>query len=337
MWKLGTNFQNKAINVFLTLLILLTIYSLLPFIQSIGGLISIVFYPFCIAGIFYYILRPVVNQLQKKMPKWLASLIALSLLTIFIGVMFIYIYPIVYGQINLLLKFNKESIPNQSLRDMIENFLIYLNSTLFNNIFDIMKLTMDFIVAIVTVPFILFYFLKDDSIIYNSTLDKVPGKYFGQLKSFLDDLDSTLYEFINGRILISLITSLGFLCCFIIIGLDYPILLFFTSLFFFIIPTIGCFLGAIPPLLIGFSMSSIMGIKVAIIMVVGSIIEGYLVTPKILEKGLYMHPLTVILILIISGSLFGILGIIISVPLYAVIRVLVKHLWVKNPTNVTTD
>jgi predicted PurR-regulated permease PerM len=66
-----------------------------------------------------------------------------------------------------------------------------------------------------------------------------------------------------------------------------------------------------------------------------SFIEGYLVTPKILEQGLYMHPLTVILILLVSGSLLGILGIIISIPLYAVLRVVVKHLWVKNPSQLS--
>lgn len=334
MWN-QQDFQYKAFGILLSLLIVYTLYALLPFLGAIVGFIALVLYPFFLAAILYYLLRPAVRFLQKKMSIYLAILLTYCAIGAFIAFLVMFVYPIIVNQVSHFLEYQKNlttqkssqfflfnNIAGEELRKIAENY----SSVVLKNFIEIFSVATHFIIALVAVPFILFYMLKDDKDIYEKLLKLTPKKYISNVKDFIEEIDFTLVHFINGRVLVSLLISMLVFISFLLIGIDYPILLFLSTLIFYIIPTIGAFLAIILPLVVGFSMSIYMGIEVLIIMIVATIVEGFLITPKIMGTSLYIHPLTIILVILIAGYLFGIFGLIISIPAYALLKVFIKHI-----------
>src|SRR5438552_3093543 len=128
MWNKKQKFQNNAINILLALLIVYAIYALFPFLQTVGRFATLVLYPFLIAALFYYLLRPIVSWLEKRMSKYIAILLAYCILAGFFIFVIVYIYPIVKEQINLLLEVKQNIAMDGKTKEMIEYYLAYLNS-----------------------------------------------------------------------------------------------------------------------------------------------------------------------------------------------------------------
>lgn len=331
----------KSALILIFLLIAYVGYSLLPLMESIGEFIAKVFYPFILALIFYYLLRPIVQFLKPKMSIYLAITLTFLLFSALVAIIIVYFYPSIKNQINTLAKssnlpvlkennvlsvFNYNFYISQELQTWATNFISDTNALLMKGMIVIIEWITAFLVGLVSVPFILFYLLKDDHQIYNRLCLEIPERYSTNLKNFLHEVDLTLVHFINGRLIISLVVSAGLFICFLIIGINYPLLLFLSSFVFYIIPTIGAFIAMIPPLLVGFSMSFSFGLEVFVIMSIASTIEGTLLAPKILGSALYIHPLTVILVLWIAGLLFGVFGLVIATPVYALLKISFRHL-----------
>jgi len=68
-----------------------------------------------------------------------------------------------------------------------------------------------------------------------------------------------------------------------------------------------------------------MALKVLILMLIVQQVEGHLITPQVMGKRLDIHPLTVIFLLLVAGSLYGFVGILIAIPAYSVLKVIVKN------------
>ena len=97
-----------------------------------------------------------------------------------------------------------------------------------------------------------------------------------------------------------------------------------------VIPNYGSIVSAVPPILFGLSHSLHLGILVTIVYVVVNQIEGNLILPLIMGRTVQMHPALVAIGLLIIGSLFGLLGLFIAVPLISLALILVEELWVRQ-------
>lgn len=112
---------------------------------------------------------------------------------------------------------------------------------------------------------------------------------------------------------------------YLIIGLDYSLVLASVAMLTNVIPFIGPFIAIIPALIIAFLTSPFMALKVLIVAVIVQQIDGNITSPYIMGRNLDIHPLTIILLLLVAGSLGGLLGMIIAVPVYAVLKVILSH------------
>ena len=317
----------RALNGLVALVILLIIYTLSPLFLSLTNFFVLCLYPFFFSIIFYYLLRPIVRFFELKLPTWLSILIAYALFFGFIVFLTIYIFPSAEQQMTLFLKFKQTFLENDRLKNLFQGYFTSASGFFLNNLTNFIQMATDFIVVFFIVPFVGFYLLKEDrSLIADAKVYLEKKKILADHKYFVYEVDANLSNFISARVFISLIISVLILVSFLIIGIDYPLLLFFTSFLFYIIPTIGFVLAMIPPLIVGFSMSSLMGLEVIVIMLAATILEGSLVTPKVLGNTLSMHPITVIFVLWIAGLLFGFVGLIFATPIYCLIRVTLKHL-----------
>ena len=151
-----------------------------------------------------------------------------------------------------------------------------------------------------------------------------------------DDLDvlgnrmaDVLGSYIVGEALVAL--SLGgiLLAGYLIIGLDYAFALAVIATITAVIPYIGATIGIIPALVVAAFTSPSMLLKMVIVWVVAQAIQGNLIEPNIIGKSLKMHPLTIIIVLLIMGNLLGLIGMILGIPIFAIIKVLFDHIFEK--------
>lgn len=112
---------------------------------------------------------------------------------------------------------------------------------------------------------------------------------------------------------------------YLIIDLDYSMLLAIFSMLTNVIPFIGPILAITPALIIACIDSPMMVVKVLIVMMIVQQIEGHIISPQVMGKKLEIHPLTIISLLLAAGRIGGVLGLIIAVPVYAVIKVIAHH------------
>lgn len=308
-------------------------------------LIQTLFFPFLLSGVLYYLFRPLVNFLElKNVPRGLSILLIYLFAGILIALLVQFVGPILQKQTNRLL----DSIPGflrflQAKMDDLQhnewfsrlqggktkapNIIPTDISTIGTNLMSLIGKMVDIVTILASVPFILFYMLKEGERAHNHILRILPETQRMNGRKILADLDEALSAFIHGQILVS--TSVGGMLFlgYLIIGLDYSLLLAIFAMFTNVIPFLGPIIATIPAVIVGMLHSPMMLIKVLVVMVVVQQIEGHLISPQVMGKKLEIHPLTIISLLLAAGSIGGVLGLVLAVPVYAVMKVVVQHAW----------
>jgi predicted PurR-regulated permease PerM len=117
-----------------------------------------------------------------------------------------------------------------------------------------------------------------------------------------------------------------------IVGMKYGLTLGILAGLLNLIPYLGSFLALVPSVVIAAFISPILLIKVLLVFAVEQTLEGRVVSPLVLGSKMSMYPVTTIIVLLASGKLFGLVGVIVGIPVYAIIKILVTHLfeWFKK-------
>lgn len=334
MWYNKPTFKNLVIVVLILLAIYLC-YILLPLIGTIAAFIIKILYPLFLTIIFYYLVRPSLRYLQRRLPTPLSIMIIYFVLAALLVVMGLFIYPVLMQQIEVVKSIKvKEHLEHldilnslNKVKDFLAGFLGSANTVIINSVTNFISGATELVLDLLIVPFILYYLLADGKKIYIGFCNLIPPTYLHDVRNWLEDIDETLEDFIVGRVIIAAFSAALAFILLLIIGIDYAFILALISFIFYIIPTLGAYIAMIPPILVGFSTSNIMGIEAIIVMSIVSGIEGFLITPQVLKKKLFIHPLTVIFILLITGALWGIFGLLISIPAYAILKITITHLY----------
>lgn len=190
---------------------------------------------------------------------------------------------------------------------------------------------LNFLLLFAIVPFVSFYLLKDFHDVKKMIWYLTPKKWRRKGLYFLKELDESLGGYIRGQLLVCAL--LGTIAAFLfwIIDMKYPVLLGIIIAITDIIPYFGPIIGAVPAVIIAAAMSGKMAVYVIIIIFVIQFLEGNVLSPYIVGKSLNMHPLFIMAALIIGGEMGGIMGLILAVPILAVMKVAMlqakTHLW----------
>lgn len=112
---------------------------------------------------------------------------------------------------------------------------------------------------------------------------------------------------------------------FLIIGMPYALLLGFLAMITSVVPYLGPAIAATPAAIIAIVNSPWLLVKLAIVWTIVQLIEGKFISPQIMGKSLSIHPITIIFVLLTAGSLFGVPGVVLGIPGYALIKVLISH------------
>jgi predicted PurR-regulated permease PerM len=307
--------------------------------------------PILSALIFVAILNPVVERLEKlKIPRFIGSAFAVLCLVVFITGIFGFSLPFLYKKINGILS-NVDK--NKFIEDAIFNLNSYLGSIPIDlkldkeTIVRYLKANINFIdfftsnilkssEAILTFFFfsilaicLSFLILKDIDSVKATILDIVPCRARKEFESLVKELNDTVFRYLHGQFLVAV-----FLFCFYFISLfafgikNFIIIAFISALSTFI-PYLGFYLAS----LISFFLISedvsgigINSLKLFICLCSGQLIEGNLVTPKIMGHKIGINPVFFIAGTLFCIPIFGFLGIILGTPITIIMSVFIKRL-----------
>ncbi|NQI34481.1 AI-2E family transporter [Streptococcus suis] len=353
-WFFKWFINNQAVTFFLvTLLISLTIlvFTKISFLlKPIGSFVEIILLPMLLTGLLYYLLNPIVDWLEKRK---VSRTIGISIVFVLIGLLLVWglavAIPNIQEQVvsfvqNLPANIQKLELQLTSLlqdkrfeqfrptalqainqvNDQIISFAQRFSSSAVNWASHLISTASQIIVAVLIMPFILFYLLRDGKGLNAYITQYLPTKWRAPIGTVLSDVNSQLSNYVRGQVTVAMIVALMFSIMFSIIGLSYPVTLGILAGFLNLIPYLGSFLAMIPAVILGLIAGPFMLVKVLIVFMIEQTIEGRFVTPLIIGSSLNIHPITILFVLLTSGQMFGVLGVLLGIPIYASIKVLVK-------------
>ena len=341
------NFFKYAIGFLLVLVNIFLLGKIDFFLVPLRNVLATIFLPLLISGLLYYLMRPLINWIVKfKIPRTLAILMGFVLLIALLAIISASTGTMIASQISQLYSslpgffetasektiefFNNGAlsfIPISDLQQQLSGLLQKIVPFLSNGLISGISVVANATAALVIVPFFLFYLLKDDKLFRQRMLAIIPEKHRNSGEEILEDVDKTLSMYIIGQAIVALTIGVLMYIGYLILGLDYALVLALFALITAFIPILGAFIGIIPAILVGLTVNPLMALKVLILMIVVQQLEGNLLSPQIMDKRMNIHPLTFLLLLLVAASLFGFIGMLIAVPVYAVIKVLWKSFY----------
>jgi predicted PurR-regulated permease PerM len=341
----------KAIAIILGVaLILYFLYQ----IQSVIGYIAI-------AAVISLIGRPIVLFLENKLKfkNTIAVIVTMVvLLGLFAGVVWLFI-PLVIKQgqnlsllnieelqgnvenlyIEIISYFNLHQIDiEQSLKE--SNLLSKIDYSLIPNFLNsIISGLGSFSIGLFSVLFISFFFLKDSHLFENGILTFIPDNKESRWKNSSTKIKDLLSRYFVGLIFQILILFIIYTIGLLIIGVENPIVIAFLCALLNLVPYVGPLIGAF--LMLTLTMTSNLGESfstvilpktfwVFIVFLIGQLVDNFGSQPVIFSKSVKSHPLEIFLVILITGILFGIIGLIIAIPAYTAIKVILKEFLSEN-------
>ena len=350
----GNNEKIKKIGVFSWSIIGLLIIVALVF--YLIYLIRSAIIPLIIAVAIAYLLTPLVIILQKKMRRVFAVTITFI---IFIGIIFttlFFVIPVIIDQFKTFINSLPLYIENLSkiINDFLKNSLFIKNIEnitgeeivtkdasiiadyflsmietkeidVFQGITTFGRSVVDVILYIVVGPLLGLYILLYSDRIRPFFMKILPARFRKDTNVVLDIINKVAGKYITTQILVSIVV--GILCTIVllILKVDLAVLLGFIAGFFNIIPLIGPIIGAIPAALTALFVSPLTALIVIISFTAIQQIDNYVISPNIMKYRVGVHPGIIIFSLMAGGALMGFWGLLIAVPVVAIVQELIKY------------
>lgn len=179
---------------------------------------------------------------------------------------------------------------------------------------------------------IAFFWTIESERIKRSGVALLPLNRRDSARELIDEIEQRVGSYVIGQLLLSLIMGSLALVAYLIIGLPYALVLALFVAVMEIIPLIGPIIGAVPAVVIGFSISPTTALWAIVASLVIHQLESNVFGPRVMKRTLGMRPLVTLLALTAFGTLFGVLGAIVALPLASVLQLLFDRLLVEAPS-----
>lgn len=315
--------------------------------------------PFVVAAVLAYALTPLVNWLDDvgrgRIPRVLAVVVVELVFMLLLLCLLLLIVPILAKELPLM----REQFPvlldtaNATVRPYlaqwgislsldvasIKGFVMkYLNANVedaFGSVVASLKLGGSVAFALIgnaiLIPVALFYLLMEWDQFMGQVRELIPPRLRGASDSFLQEADAVLGQYLRGQLLVMVLLAIYYSVALALFGLDLALPIgIFTGLAVFV-PYLGFGLGLVLATFAGLlEFSSGAGVGYAVVMVavvygVGQVGESMYLTPRLLGERIGLHPLAVIFALLAFGQLFGFIGVLIALPVSAVLLVAARR------------
>jgi UPF0118 membrane protein yubA len=291
-------------------------------------------------------LNPLVNFFSKKISRFSASLLAILIGIITVLIVIIGVVPIIVEQtqnlitampryIEIVKGYLEEYSDNAYVQVVVEYVNTNLNaSKISERLIAIVTSVAQGIVSsisstasvLVTMPFVLFFLLKDASKFNKFVISILPKKLEKPVAETIDEIDDKVGSYIQGQMLVSLCIGVMLFIGYNVIGLHYAFSLATIAAFLSIVPYLGPVIAITPAMLVAASTSWVMVVKMLVVWGVVQFLEGNIISPNIMGRSMNMHPLTVIFVILIGVNISGVVGAILGIPVYSILKVLISKL-----------
>ncbi len=313
--------------------------------------------PFLIAAILAYICDPLVDRLSQlslgkfKLGRTLATVLMMVAIFGAIFLLFLILIPLLQKESSLI----AERLPAfiGRLRDSIEPWLhtrfgihfdvdsAQIQEVITKNwktagdlLGDALKLAgshglalVGMIANILLLPVVLFYLLRDWDGFVSNMGELVPREWHDKTVSIATEIDQVLAEFLRGQLTVMLAMSAFYALGLWLAGLDMALPIGLIAGLLGFVPYLGIALGLALAMLVAALQFTSLGQVVPVLLVfgIGQVLEGMVLTPKLVGDRIGLHPVIVIFALLAGGQLFGFAGVLLALPVSAAIAVGLRH------------
>ncbi|WP_245948248.1 AI-2E family transporter [Paenibacillus sambharensis] len=330
--------------------------------RPLVSLVNLLLIPVMLAGFFYYLLRPLIKWLDKLglHRKWSVPLLFIitAALLVFGG---IWVWPPLREQIESFIDQAPEIADDltRQVNSFMENDMVngvipqqselwtraseYMNNFITgasDYMTRVVSFVSSFVIVIATAPILLFYMLKEGGKLQPRLEAMIPRRYRAEGGEALEEIDEALSSYIVSRVVVNVALGVFMYIGFLIIDLPYSLLLTLVSIVLNFIPYIGALLATVPVVIVALIESPMMALWSVIIIFIAQQIQDNVVSPLIYGKSLAMHPVTVVALLLVGGDLAGIVGMLLIIPMYMVVRIIAKHaykIWKRSKESGTIE
>lgn len=320
-------------------------------ITPVVSVINTILIPFVMGGFLYYITNPLVTLLEKrlKINRIFGILITLFLLFGLVTIGVIYLLPILINQLSSLINSTQnlyweiQSFVNQlsknplfkslniqstiqqlnlSYVDILQNIL----NSVTNSLGSVVSAVINTLMILIMTPIFLVYFLMDGHKLLPMLERTVLKRDKLNISSLLTNLNATVARYISGisidALLIGTLAYIGYS----VIGLKYALVFAIFSALANLIPYVGPSIGLIPMLITYFFTDPHKMLVALIYMLIIQQIDGNILYPRIVGSVMKVHPITIMVLLLLSSNIYGIMGMIVAIPTYSILKEIVKFL-----------
>lgn len=334
-------------------LVVLTAVSVLLLYRPLAVVIA----PLLLALLIVYLLDPIVSALRRHgVPRFFGTLLAyLLVIAVVVGGGFA-LAPAVGGQLQdfardapdlgdqlveqtealgaqLGVEVDPNSLQIPALAAQVQGFVAQAENRDFmlavlGGLSGLARGALFLLVALLLGPIIAFYTLVDLPNLRRMTRNLVPPERRAEVSEVSAKLGRVVGGFVRGQLLIALAIGVGTAVSLGLVGLPYWLLVGVIAGIANVIPLLGPFVAGAIGVTIAFVTEGLgFAVLVAAVMTAVQQLDGQMMSPLIFGRTVRVHPLMVLLGLLIGGSLYGIFGMLVVVPLIAGVKVVVQHLW----------
>ncbi len=317
-----------------------------------------------ISAVIMLISDPLVNKLSNlkicklhiKIPRYVGALLILSLIIAFFTLIFILFIPLINNQIYSLRQIDlnyvkdnfylylfkieqyyKSIYPNETksvLELLQEKFITLINpKNIADTLNNTLLITGNIFITLFSIIFISFFFIKDKDLIKEKVFLLIPDTEKQSIITIIKNCKETLRRYFIG---LSIQVAGIFICNYIglnVMGIKNALLIATISAVLNIIPYIGPLMGIVFAFFIvtasylntDITFTSIY-IKTFTIMLATQLLDNFILQPLIFSKSIKAHPLEIFVVVIAAGTLYGVVGMLIAIPAYSVIRISAKQI-----------
>ena len=315
--------------------------------------------PFVVAGVMAYALTPVVDWLNRLgrgyIPRLLAVLVVELLFVVAVLALVLLVVPILAKELPLI----REQLPRllESAAAVVQPLLTqwgfevaldlesvkgFVKAYLDTNLQDAMgsvlsslkiggSVAFSLVGNLVLIPVALFYLLMEWDGLMQRVRHLIPPAMRPATSGFARDADAVLGQYLRGQLLVMLLLAVYYALALKAFGLDLALPIgIFTGLAVFV-PYLGFGVGLLLATFAGLlQFTAVGGFSHTVLMLVvvygaGQMLEGFVLTPKQVGERIGLHPLAVIFSLLAFGQLFGFLGVLVALPVSAVLLVAIRR------------
>jgi len=316
-------------------------------------LLSPILAPFLFAVILAYICDPLVGRLERRrVPHALAVVLVLLLvLAVLVGLVLV-VLPVFFKEARLLMEklpgfvawFNENAAPwlkahfdiqlalDGDLAKQLVREFISENEDLAKHLLGSLRVGGQVLLAVLVnvllVPVVLFYLLSDWHPLLERVDQLIPRRVYAQVRTIAGEIDDVLAQWLRGQLLVVAIMSAYYAATLWLTGLEFALPIGILTGLAVVVPYVGIFFGVvlatITALLGAGGLTVVLWVWLAI--GVGQVLEGMVITPKVVGERIGLHPVAVIFALLAFGQVFGFFGVLLALPASAALLVGLRHL-----------